>query len=183
MLSSQTGRGEGGAEYSEMEGVTTFKLWVMSWVPCAVCINLKSRDGNCKRGKGARGEGWELRQVRAVDCPDKATGKANHRRGIKWRRHWMPAAGGGWANEGKRERCRGGLRAAANCLLCVLLTIRFWPNNFVPNTKVSRKCCHTPPPQPTALPFTPATVNRSANVDCDCDGDCDCDYDCERAAN
>lgn len=86
---------------------------------------------------------------------------------------------------GRGRGAEGGLRAAANCLLCVLLTIRFWPNNFVPNTKVSRKCYHTPHPLPrrTALPFTPATVNRSANVDCDCDGDCDYDYDCERAAN
>lgn len=87
----------------------------------------------------------------------------------------------GRREEGKRG---GGLRAAANCLLCVLLTIRFWPNNFVPNTKVSRKCCHTAlPPCLTAPPFTPTTVNRSANVDCNCDGDCDYDNDCERAAN
>lgn len=59
----------------------------------------------------------------------------------------------GRREEGKRG---GGLRAAANCLLCVLLTIRFWPNNFVPNTKVSRKCCHTALlPCPTAPPLRP----------------------------
>lgn len=63
----------------------------------------------------------------------------------------MPA--GAVGGEGGGER---GLRAAANCLLCVLLTIRFWPNNFVPNTKVSRKCCPPPLPScPTALPLRP----------------------------
>lgn len=62
-----------------------------------------------------------------------------------------------WQEEEDGRRGEGrGLRAAANCLLCVLLTIRFWPNNFVPNTKVSRKCCHIALlPCPTAPPLRP----------------------------